>query len=790
MSSYTQNREISWLKFNERVLDEASNDKIPLLERLKFIEIFTSNLDEFFMVRVGSLYNLNDVDPNQIDSKSDMTPKDQIVSILIAVKNLIKKKTKIYSKLIKECNDNGINIKKYIDLDETERKEIKEYFKNEILPFLSPSIIDNSHPFPLLENKISYLVTELKKKDILYIGILEIPIKLNTYFKTSKGNIIFFEDFIVEFANIIFKHFKLISKNIICVTRNADIALDEMTNEEEIDLKNAMMALLKKRNRLKPIRLEAKYPLTKNLSTYLFKKLDLSERSVFTCDCPMQLKVIYDFFSLYPAKYFYPKFNKKENEYVSESDKIISQVLNKDILLFYPYESMDIFLKLLKEAAQDKNTISISITIYRLSNKSKLIDYLIMAAENGISVTCLVELRARFDEKNNIDFAQRLEDSGCRVIFGFDQFKVHSKICLIKRKNKNNFSYITQIGTGNYNEKTVNIYTDYSYISSKKSIGEDAALFFQNMLLGNLEDSYKCLLVSPNGLKNKIIDLIDEEASKGKDGYIFLKMNSITDIDVINHLHYASDKGCKIKMIVRGICCIIPNVLGYTDNIEIHSIVGRFLEHSRIYQFSKGENAKVYIASADLMTRNTTRRVEVAVPILDKQVKNNILKQIDIMFQDNVNGRIMDSNGEYYSFNTDSMVDSHQLFIDYINKPKEEHNSKILLKTLFIKKLKEQKILYKSNYSCNIMNQKRNFDLYMNGYYLYFIERNFTLTFRQIEKWFFLNNQLKAEDNKLMICFNCEKNNNIISQLNRIGVSCLFRDTIEAFIRKIKEEKE
>ena len=787
MSAYTQNRELSWLKFNERVLDEAANENIPLLERLKFIEIFTSNLDEFFMVRVGSLYNLNDIDPNQIDSKSDLTPKEQIASILMLVKNLIKKKKRIYANLINECNNNGINIKKFIELDDEEKKETKEYLKNEILPFLSPSIIDSSHPFPLLENKISYVIAELKKKDLSYIGILEIPLKLNTYYKTSKGNIIFFEDFIIEFTDLIFKHFKVVSKNIICVTRNADIALDEMTNEEEIDLKHAMMTLIKKRNKLKPVRLEAKYPLTKDLSIYLLKKLDLTEKSISICDSPMQMKMIYDMFSLYPSKYFYPKFMKKENEYINCNNKIIPQILNKDALLFYPFESMDLFLKLIKEAALDKNTISISITIYRLSNKSKLVDYLIMAAENGISVTCLVELRARFDEKNNIDFAQRLEDSGCKVIFGFEQFKVHSKICLIKRKNKSSFSYITQIGTGNYNEKTVNLYTDYSYITANNNIGEDAALFFQNMLLGNLEDSYKYLLVSPNGLKNKIISMIEEEANKGENGYIFLKMNSITDIDIINHLQLASSKGCKIKMIVRGICCIIPNVLGYTENIEIHSIVGRFLEHSRIYQFSNGEDAKIYISSADFMTRNTTRRVEVAVPILDKQIKNNILNQIDIMLKDNINGRIMDSNGEYFSFENEPKIDSHQLFIDYSNNSKEIKPAKSLLKTDFVKKLKEYKIPYNIHFSCNVLGQKRSFDLYTKGYCIYFIEKNIELTSRQIEKWFFLSNQIKLEKNKLIIIFNFKKDTKIINQLNRIGVSCLFIDTIDDFINKLKD---
>lgn len=788
MSAYTQNRELSWLKFNERVLEEAANPNIPLLERLKFMEIFTSNLDEFFMVRVGSLYNLNEIDPNQIDLKSDLNPKEQIVAILFSVKNLIKKKMAIYKDLINECNSSGINIKKYKELDDNDKKEVKENFKADILPFLSPSIIDSSHPFPLLENKVSYLATELKKKDDNYIGIVEIPNRINTYYKTSSGNIIFFEDIIIEFADLIFKHFKVASKNIISVTRNADIALDEMSSEEELDLKNAMMALLKKRNRLKPIRLETKYPLSKNIGTYFLKKLGLTEKSIFTCDCPIQMKFIYDLSTSYPAKFFYPRFNKIKNSYVDEEKKILPQVLNKDVLLFYPYESMDIFLKLIKEATLDKNTISISITIYRLSNKSKLVDYLIMAAENGISVTCLVELRARFDEKNNIDFAQRLEDAGCRVIFGFEHFKVHSKICLIRRKYKNKTSYITQIGTGNYNEKTVNIYTDYSYITSNQEIGEDATIFFQNMLLGNLEDSYKHLLVAPNGLKSKIINLIDEEAKKGEEGYIFIKMNSITDIDIINHLASASQAGCRIKMIVRGICCIIPGVFGFTDNIEIHSIVGRFLEHSRIYQFSTGQNATIYISSADFMTRNTTRRVEVAVPILDKQIKSNILKHIDIMLKDNINGRILDSNGDYIKINSNEDIDSHQKFIEYSDSQLAEKELKKSIKTQFIEKLTDANISYKSHCLYDILGQKRLFDLNVESLYFYFVDKDYSLNSRKIEKWFFLSNQLKINKQKLIIVFGCDKNINITSQLSRIGVSCLFLDTYEEFIKKFQEQ--
>ena len=780
---FTQNRELSWLKFNERVLDEAANKNIPIMERLKFFEIFTSNLDEFYMVRVGSLYNLLSIDPDQIGLKSDMNPKEQIDSILNETKRLVLKKKDIYTDLIQDANSNNIHIKNYEDLNDNEKKYLKDIFKNEILPFLSPSIIDVSHPFPFLENKTLYLTVELKKKDDDMIGIVELPNKIPGYFITEDNNIIFFEDIILKFADSIFKHYKLVSKNIIRITRNADITLDELSYDEELDLKDAMRGLLKKRTKLKPVRIESKYPLTKKIEGFLLKKLGLSDKNLFVCDIPLQFKFIYKLIDKYPVKYFYPKF-KQKTIFINDSEKIIPQIIKHDALLFYPFETIDPFLKMIKEAAQDKNTISISITIYRLSSRSKLVDYLIMAAENGIQVTCLVELRARFDEKNNIDYAANLEDSGCRVIYGFDNFKVHSKICLIKSKIKNKTVYITQIGTGNYNENTVNLYTDYSYITSRNEIGLDAANFFQNMLLGNLDDEYKYLLVAPNGLKNKLIALIDEEASKGKNGYIFLKINSITDIDIIKHLKEASGAGCEIKMIVRGICCILPEVPGYTENIKIHSIVGRFLEHSRIYQFSKGENAKIYISSADLMTRNTTRRVEVATPILSKTLKKHIINHIQVMFSDNINGRVMDSKGNYNQIISDEKIDSHQLFIDYNVK---ETKTKSTLKNEIIKKIKDFNINYSLKPFIEFETQKRYFDIKINNYYIYIIENNFKLTPRNIEKWFFDCNQLKTIKAKLIIAFNCDKDLDLTTKLSRIGVKAIFKNNINDFLQTIKE---
>lgn len=780
---FTQNRELSWLKFNERVLDETGNSDVPILERLKFFEIYTSNLDEFFMVRVGSLYNLDSINPNQIDLKSNMTPKQQIKSILNRVKILNEKKINLYNILLQDMNKSGIHIKKYNELNDLEKKYIKKVFKSDVLPFLSPSIIDISHPFPLLENKVSYLMVEIKKKDSELIGIVEITNKIPGYFKTNEGNIVFFEDIIYELAEEIFKNYKLISKNIISVTRNADISLNELEYDEELDLIDAMKGLLKKRNRLKPVRLEAKYVFSKSMERFLLKKLELLNESIFICEAPLQLKFIYSLIEKYPCKYFYSKFNHRNNSYLNENEKIIPQITKHDALLFYPYDSMAPFLKLIKEAAGDPNTISISITIYRLGSKSKLVDYLIMAAENGITVTCLVELRARFDEKNNIDFAARLEDSGCRVIYGFDNYKVHSKICLIKRKTKNNISYITQVGTGNYNEKTANIYTDYSYITANHEIGNDASIFFKNMLLGNLDDEYEHLLVSPKGLKIKIINMIDEEAKKGTDGYIFFKVNSITDLDVINHLSLASQAGCKVKMIVRGICCILPNVLGYTDNIEIHSIVGRFLEHSRIYQFGKGYDSNLYVASADMMTRNTTRRVEIAVPILSKSVKKDIIDQIEIMLSDNINGRIMDLNGNYNYIQNDKKIDSHQYFIDLNIEKKETKNS---FKTILLSTIKSKNMDYKNRCSFEILGYKHIFDLKINNCFINFADNDLKVTARNIEKWFFINNQLKKEGFRFIIAFNIDKNLDIINKLNRIGVSCIFKNTYDEFIRNVE----
>ncbi len=787
---YTQNRELSWLKFNERVLEEANNLNIPVLERLNFFEIFNSNLDEFFMIRVGSLKDLYLLNDNVIDTKTGDTPKEQLDKIYQRVKELYIKKEEIYKNLVKDLANNNINFIQTKNLNQEEEKQIKKTFKGQIMPFLSPQVIDFNHPFPNLENKKSYIIVTIadkSNKDIF--GIVEVNSRLVKMLKLKENNYLFVEKILYDYVNLIFKGFKIKSKNIIRLTRNGDLNVDDNILEEHEDFRKLMKQLLKKRKTLTPVRLECHKKLDDKLKEYLINKLNLTENEIFVSKAPFSLAFLSELRKeANYKKYLYPKFEHIDSKYLKNNDSIIAQVKNHDALLFYPFNSIDPFIKLIKEAAYSKTVTSIKITIYRLASKSKLVDYLCLAAEMGKEVTVLIELRARFDELNNIDYSERLEYSGCKVMYGFDEFKVHSKLCLITENVDGKVKYITQIGTGNYNESTVNVYTDYSLITANEEIGQDASMFFQNMLLANLDYSYNHFLVSPYHLRNELISLIDEEIAKGQDGYIFLKLNSITDIKLINKLVEASKAGVTVNMIVRGICCIIPEKKGFTDNIHIHSIVGRFLEHSRIYQFGKGLEAKMYISSADWMTRNTVRRVEVAVPILDNRIKQDILDEITIMWNDNVNGRVLASDGNYYKLKQQEvLVDSHKYFLTAIKEEKVKSKNTLLLE--FNKLLKDNNI----SYNKKVMYQKEElaynllFEYQVNNTYIEVINisKNDKINQHTIAKYLYITKVLENNGDKLCLIIKNSDDLNIINNFFRIGIKAYNKNNINRLIEEL-----
>ena len=650
---FTQNRELSWLRFNQRVLEEARDESVPLMERMKFVAIFTSNLDEFFMIRVGSLYDLAATDDKKIDQRSGMTAKQQLDAIYRAVSPLYKERDKTYAEIKKQLHPYGVCGLDFKELEQQEKKFVKKYFKEEVLPVLSPQIVDANHPFPHLLSKEIYVVANLKQGDKAMLGIIPVPQYISNilYLPGYDIRYIRMEKIILEFAELVFNQYQVSDKNYICVTRNADVSPDDEAYADHGDFRHIMKETLHKRKKMAVVRLEAANPLSKELEKYFCEKFKIGPECIFRTKMPMKLDYIFSIMDKVPASLkrslIDEPFTPQPSRYLTDG-KVIPQVKKKDILLSYPYESMDPFLRMIKEAAYDPTVLTIRITIYRLAKKARLVEYLCAAAENGKEVTVLIELRARFDEQNNIDWSERLEEAGCRVIYGFEGYKVHSKICLITYRNRNNIEYITQVGTGNYNEKTATMYTDVSLITADKGIGEDAAVFFKNMSIGNLNGSYQHIIVSPTSLKPKVLSLMDEEIKKGTNGRIIMKMNSVTDVDFIQKVSEASNAGVKVDLIVRGICCILPGVKGYTENLHVTSIVGRYLEHPRIFLFGTGADQKIYIGSADMMTRNTEKRVEVACPVYDETIRKQLTHMLKIMLADNVKARELKSDGKYY----------------------------------------------------------------------------------------------------------------------------------------------
>lgn len=667
---YTQNRELSWLKFNQRVLEEAQDPDVPLLERMKFVAIFTSNLDEFFMIRVGSLYDMASLKEMELDRRSKMTPKEQLERIYEAVEPLYKERDKTYSEIKKRLSPYGICGLSFKELQDPEKKYVKKYFKEQILPVLSPQIVDRNHPFPHLLNKEIYVIASLKRGNQKLFGLVPVPTYLSEILLLPGHDIryIRMEKILMEYLEIIFDKYEVSDKNYICVTRNGDVSPDDEALDINEDFRNLMKKTLSKRRKMAVVRLETANPLTENMERYFCDRFCITPKQIFRTKMPMKLSYIFSVAEKVPEHMrrtlVYEPFVPQKSAMVDEETSMIRQIRKKDILLSYPYESMEPFLKLLKEASTDPSVVTIKITIYRLSKKARLVEYLCAAAENGKEVTVLIELRARFDEQNNIDWSERLEDAGCRVIYGFENYKVHSKICLITCKTRNGYQYITQIGTGNYNEKTAAMYTDVCLMTADREIGQDGATFFQNMCMGNLGGSYRHLLVSPYSLKKKVLELIEEETRKGENGRIIMKMNSVTDVDFIEQISRASRAGVEVDLLVRGICCIRPGVEGYTDHVRVTSIVGRFLEHPRIFSFGRGSAQKLYIGSADMMTRNTEKRVEVVCPVYDEDLRARLNHMLQVMLEDNVKARVLDAAGTYLKMGQgEPFVDAQEVFM-------------------------------------------------------------------------------------------------------------------------------
>lgn len=684
-SPYMMNRELSWLKFNERVLNEAGNPKVTLAERLTFVSIYQSNLDEFYRVRVGTLMDQMDVSEVVRENKTNMTSEEQVKAIIRATRELEEKKTVIYEQLMGELEPKGIRLINFNKLSAEEGKILEEYFDREIAPYLSANIVSKQQPFPFLKNKDIYAVALLESKggktrtaiipcsNNVFRRLIDIP--------TRKGTFLLAEELILQFLPKFFKNYSVKEKSLIRVTRNADIDT-EMIYDEDLDYRDAMENLIKERKRMNPVRMEFTGTLNKKMMHALCKTIHVEKEHVFRSEVPLDLSFVFAIQSYLKntnaGELFYPRRTPRPTPQLNDKESLIPQILEKDVLLSYPFESMKPFINLLYEAAEDESVVSIKMTLYRLANKSQIVDALVEAAENGKEVVVLVELRARFDEENNIEYSRKLEEAGCHVIYGLNGYKVHSKLCLISRKTEQGVSYVTQIGTGNYNEKTSALYTDLSLITGNQEIGKEAAEVFAALLRGETVEETHLLLVAPKCLQNKVLDMIEEEiqhVKNGEEGYIGIKINSLTDKVIISKLVEASQAGVKIEMIVRGICCLIPGVKGYTENITVISIVGRFLEHSRIYRFGTKERENVYIASADFMTRNTLRRVEVAAPVLDERLKNQLDWMFETMMKDDEKGKCLTEKGIYVDRNLHvQKLNSQECFYEaaYANAEKRQ----------------------------------------------------------------------------------------------------------------------
>lgn len=652
---FYDNRELSWLKFNARVLEEAFDEETPLFERLRFVQIFCSNLDEFFMIRVGSLHDKMLFDSKDTENKTNMTAKEQLVEIAKRVKQLLPVKDDAYSAIMDGLKNYGVEHLAVKDLSPEEDAYFRAFFTREIQPLLFTGVVDKKHPVPFLKSGEIYVGVAIRKKDDaarkVTFGIL--PASENfpkLVWLPGTGKFLLIEELISHYAEQVFKNFEIISRCIFRVTRNADIAIDEGLYDHDVDFRDIMSDLVKKRKKLQPVRLEFLGKPDDSIAALIAKTLKVRDSFIFWQTAPLTM----DFLSSVERKLeknselFFAPLTPQKSPSIDTKRPMIEQIKQHDIMLNYPYENINQFIRLLEEAAENPDVVSIKITLYRVARDSKIISALTRAAENGKDVLALVELRARFDEENNIGWSKCLEDAGVTVIYGLDELKVHSKLLLITLRDGNDVSYITQVGTGNYNERTSKLYTDLTLMTADRDFGSDASVVFNALAVGNTVESTNKLLVAPKGLKSRIVEFIDNEITYKDNGYIGIKMNSLTDKDIIEKLAEASRAGVKIELVVRGICCLIAGVEGDTENIRVISIVGRFLEHSRIYIFGTGDRRRVYISSADFMTRNTERRVEVAAPLLDKSIADRAVEIFETMLRDNVKAREQDSDGNYY----------------------------------------------------------------------------------------------------------------------------------------------
>ena len=655
MSNVYMNRELSWLKFNERVLEEAENPEVPLCERMTFVSIYQSNQDEFFRVRVGSLQDQMLISTEIRENKTKMTSAEQIRAIIKEVKKLNQRKDKAYEKLMKKIEEYGITLINHASAKSEEKKFLEKYFMKEIMPLSSPTIVGKRQPFPFLKNGEIYAVVVLETRNKKErIGIIPCSNNMLTRMVElpgGKGRYMLIEDLILHYIGKVFKGYKVKGKSLLKVVRNADIDADA-AYDEDLDYREFMEDLMKQRKKLSPVRIDLSREMDETVVDALCRYLDVTPDRVFRSEAPLDVSFVFQLQDLLRrnTELFYEKRVPQKSPEFKDGQSILQQITQEDKLLSYPYDSIRPFLKMLTEAAEDDSVISIKMTLYRLAKQSKVIEALCEAAENGKEVVVLVELRARFDEENNIRWSRMLEEAGCQIIYGLEHYKVHSKLCLITRRGENGIQYITQIGTGNYNEKTARLYTDLSLMTANEQIGMDAARVFQALAKGEVVEDMEHLLVAPKCLQSKVIEKIEEQIQKQKNGetaYIGLKMNSLTDKRIIDKLIDASKAGVKIDMIVRGICCLIPGVEGETENIHVISVVGRFLEHSRIYIFGNGEEAQYYIGSADFMTRNTVKRVEVAAPVYSERLKKRLQDLFDLMLSDNKKARKEDAKGAY-----------------------------------------------------------------------------------------------------------------------------------------------
>ena len=650
-----ENRELSWLKFNERVLDEASDKDVPLCERLSFASIFQSNLDEFFMVRVGSLHDQMLFSETKRESKTNMTAGEQLSHIFKAARDLTRKKDHTYRHLMDELKEYGVELLNFSDIEYDDAVYLENYFKEQIMPILSPQVVGKKQPFPFIKNKEIYAVALLGSKSNEKVGLVPCSngiLKRLISIPSERNKYMLVEELILHFMPIIFEKYQIKSKSLIRIIRNADIDVDEAVDDEDTDYRDMMEKLIRQRKKLCPVKMEYSRVLDEKIIHNLCKELNLNHEQIYYSESPLELSFV---FGLQDAlrnnkNLFYERHIQKNPSWYVSGKPVISQVEEADRFISYPYESMQSFIRMLQEAGEDEKVVSIKMTLYRVAKNSQIVESLISAAENGKEVVVLVELRARFDEENNIEWSRRLEDAGCRIIYGLDYTKVHSKLCLITYREEGQIKYVTQIGTGNYNEKTSKLYTDLSIITANKQIGMEAAYVFTRLCMGEFVDETNYLLVAPKCMKSKILNYMDKEieiARAGGKAYVGAKINSLTDKEIIDKLIECSRAGVRVEMIVRGICCLIPGVKGHTENISVISIVGRYLEHSRVYIFGTPDRDNIYISSADFMTRNMERRVEIAAPIYDDSIKTRIRNMFHIMECDTVKARQLCSDGNY-----------------------------------------------------------------------------------------------------------------------------------------------